>query len=96
MHHLAWGARERSVGPFPQALGAFLEFTGGGALPVICMKADEAVFQENCRLSGGPFPFAASWHRLRPCLQQVGVDTQTHASGGLYKLTANPRSQPRI
>lgn len=75
---------------FQAGLKKFLDFCENGALPVICMNADEAVFRENCRLGNIPFPFPRSWHRLRPFLETQGVDTGKHASGDLHTLTDTP------
>jgi inhibitor of KinA sporulation pathway (predicted exonuclease) len=73
---------------FADALYAFHRFAGTD--PIVCMNADEAVFRENCELSEMVFPFPSSWHRLRPFLENRGVDLTAMSSGDLHRLTANP------
>ena len=65
---------------------------GGGSefSPVICMNGDEAVFRENHALLGLELPFDRPWHRLRPFLEESGVDVETHSSGDLHRLTPVP------
>lgn len=75
---------------FEEALDRFYGFAWRGSLPVVCMNADETVFRENCRLTGIEFPFAQSWHRLRPFLEASGVDLSTRSSGDLHLLTPTP------
>jgi hypothetical protein len=75
--------------PFALALAEFLDFCGGGSLPVICMNGDETVFRENCRLNGLDFPFEKSFHRLWPYLDSIGVDPAL-SSGDLHALTPTP------
>src|ERR1700722_7994120 len=75
---------------FPERQNAFLEFSDGGKLPIICMDADEAVFRENCRLNNVDFPFPLSWHRLRPYLELQKIDLTKISSGDLHKLTPAP------
>ena len=76
--------------PFAAALVALSAFVGD--LPVTCMYGDEGVFRENCTLCGLEFPFARPWHRLRPYLDEVGVDTAANSSGDLHALTPEPLS----
>ena len=73
---------------FAEALARFRDFCGGAA--VVCMNADEAVFRENCSLSGIGFPFGDSWRRLRPFLRENGVDVAAVSSGDLHRLTRRP------
>ncbi len=74
---------------FPARLDQFWSFSENGTLPVICMNADEAVVRENCRINEVQFPFENSWHRLRPYLDQIGIDISV-SSGDLHKLTHDP------
>ena len=76
---------------FSEALEQFYYFCDLGKTPVICMNSDETVLRKNCALSGGIiYPFKNSFHRLRPYLERLGVDTQTHSSGDLHTLTPQP------
>ena len=78
--------------PMPDRLPQFVEFCG--THPVICMNADEAVFRENCQINDVAFPWNDSWndswHRLRPFLEQQGVDPTSVSSGDLHRLTSKP------
>ena len=78
--------------PFVERQSEFFDFCDGGNIPIICMNADEAVFRENCRLNKIDFPFVSSWHRLRPHLEQQGIDLTGMSSGDLHKLTPEPLS----
>jgi inhibitor of KinA sporulation pathway (predicted exonuclease) len=78
--------------PFSGALERFLGFCEDGRLPIICMNADEAVFRENCRINTLDFPLEQSWHRLRPFLEERGLDLAQLSSGDLHTLTRTPLS----
>lgn len=75
---------------FPEVLEDFARYAGAGSLPVVCMNADEAVFLENVRLNRCAWPFAASWHRVRPFAENLGVDLSGTSSGDLHALTPTP------
>lgn len=75
---------------FADAMMAFFQFTGDGAESVICMNADEMVMRENCRLNGRAFPFRYAFHRLRPFIESLGIETRGLSSGDLHALTPHP------
>ena len=75
---------------FDVAMHRLLRMTNDGNVPVICMNADEMVMRENCRLYGKVFPFATGFHRLRPFLASVGIDTRGVSSGDLHGMTDHP------
>ena len=75
---------------FAQGLKEFFDFTEGGALPVICMNGDAAVFRRNCEINNIAFPFAQNFHRLRPFLESQGIDVAKNSSGTLHLLTDQP------
>jgi len=76
--------------PFREALQRVTAFCDNGKATVICMSGDGGVFHENCKLSNVPFSFFAPFHRLRPFLEQNGVDVSKYSSGDLHTLTPKP------
>jgi inhibitor of KinA sporulation pathway (predicted exonuclease) len=74
---------------FPDALTRFVNFAGANPR-IICMNGDSAVFRENCEINGIPFPFERDFHRLRPLLEQRGIDLSDNSSGDLHRLTPTP------
>lgn len=72
---------------FPNALARFFDFVGDEDL--VCMNGDGGVFAENCRLNEVAEP-KRRWHRLRPFLEEQGVDVRRMSSGDLHTLTPHP------
>lgn len=66
------------------------DFTMDGQIPIVCMNGDEGVMRENARLFGWPMPLTSRWHRLRPFLEDQGIDMQGVSSGDLHALTDTP------